>query len=271
MSNPIYLAEACQNTFLIADCINSTFVTDEFLDAIHAHLVESKRDDALLLVNGQSVNGFLITDMVVLGADKQLGDFCGNGARACAAYLYDKYPQYKEFYLRGKKNNLLLTQHDRQNYSVDLPAVNFALNQKFISDEHFFKLHHDFYLYAYQNKIFYYSDMMEPHLILNEALSADEVELLGQELNKDSRMFPMGINLTVYHSKNNILDAVTFERGVQRLTRSCGTGACCVAAFYLKGKTGTVRIKNPGGILNIYNQKNGVRLQGPGLVTGRLN
>lgn len=271
MSNPIYLAEACENTFLIVDCINSTFVNQQFLDDIHACLIESNRDDALILVNGKEEQGCLVTDMLVLGADKQLGDFCGNGSRACAAYLYSIYPQYKEFSIRGKDKNHILTQHDGQNYSIDLPSVNFVLNQKFIGQAQLFELQHDLYIYRYKRKLFYYSDIMEPHLILNEHLTAEEVQHLGHEINQNSSMFPLGINLTVYHSKKEVIEAITFERGVQRITKSCGTGACCAAAFYLKGKVGKVQIKNPGGILKIYNQKNGVRLEGPGLVTGRLN
>lgn len=271
MHSPIYLAEACQNTFLIVDCMGSVAVDNQLVDFVHSCLIESNRDDALILVNGKDEQGCFTTDMLVLGMDKQFADFCGNGSRACAAYLYNKYPQYKAFSIRGKTKNHLLSQHDYQNYSVDLPAVNFILNQKFIGDAHSFELHNNLYTYAYKNKLLYYSDMMEPHLLLNEQLSAEEVHQLGQELNQNSHIFPIGINLTVYHSTNEMVQAVTFERGVQRLTQSCGTGACCVAAFHLKGNVGKVQINNPGGSLNVYNQKNGVRLEGPGQVTGLLN
>ncbi|TAL64685.1 MAG: hypothetical protein EPN84_02935 [Legionella sp.] len=270
MLNSIYLAEACENTFIIVDCLDETEVSQCVLDELHICLVQTKRDDALILINGQQEQDALSAEMLVFGADKLFGDFCGNGSRACAAYLYATYPQYKRFFIRAQNKHRALTHYGNDDYAIELPSVNFVPNEKFIHQLETFKKESEFYQFQFGGKTFFYSDVIEPHLILNEQLSEEAIEALGIELNLQKELFPLGINLTVFYKneQDQQLETVTFERGVRRLTKSCGTGACCAAAFYLKGKPGAINVQNPGGLLQIYNKKSSVRLQGPGVVTG---
>ncbi|KTC64746.1 diaminopimelate epimerase (plasmid) [Legionella adelaidensis] len=270
MRHTIYLAEACQNTFIIVDCLQSSSLDSEDVDYIHAALLESKRDDALILINSYKMNSSLSIEMRVLGVDKRFADFCGNGSRACAAYLYAHYPQYKQFFIRAKKKNHLLTHHGENEYSTELPPVNFHPDPKFIAKEDAFQKDDEGYFMYFYHKKFYYTDIMEPHLILNERLSLEETYKFGARLNQEKALFPAGINLTVFHYGLSMqhLFAVTFERGIQNLSQSCGSGACCAGAFYLKEKVGQIKVKNPGGLLTIFNYKNGITLKGPSIITG---
>lgn len=66
--------------------------------------------------------------------------------------------------------------------------------------------------------------------ILNFDLSNQILNLLGLELNNMKSVFPKGINLNVARVLNhNIIEYRTFERGIDRETYACGTGATAVA------------------------------------------
>lgn len=267
----MYLGEACQNTFIIADCLNASAINEAMFETIHKNLLWSQRDDALILINKQNEQEKLVVEMLVLGADKTLGDFCGNGSRACAAYLYDKYPEYEQFYIRAAGQKRVLNNEGKGIYSIEMPKVNFDPNPKFVNPSALLLQPNDCFSYTIGNHTLFYTDIIEPHLILNKSLTDSEVERLGRELNCNKDVFPNGINLTVFSetSQQNVVQAVTFERGVQRLTKSCGTGACCTAAFYLAGNEGKIYVLNPGGKLEIKVHKQGVQLRGPAIVTGK--
>ena len=58
------------------------------------------------------------------------------------------------------------------------------------------------------------------------------------------------MNFAVYKKSDGSLDVLTYERGVEDLTLSCGTGSVASAiAAHLAGMTGTrVDVRNPGGL-----------------------
>ena len=187
--------------------------------------------------------------MAVLGLDGVIAEFCGNGARVCAAFLYTKYLQ-KRVFLSTPSGIHALEKHGDL-YSVKLPLASFALNKKFVADAQQFK------------KLGYtYVNMLEPHLILEKELSDEELFSLGQELNQRKDLFPHGINVNVCRVlKEGHLFVKTYERGVQRLTQSCGTGSMSCAAFYKS--QGVVSVSTPGGQLQILLQEDGIVLIGP--------
>jgi diaminopimelate epimerase len=133
-----------------------------------------------------------------------------------------------------------------------LPPASFALNQAFIAD-----------VEAYKNLGgVCFVDMLEPHLIIQEALMDEELLLIGRKLNQRVDVFPHGINVNAWHLlENGHLFVKTYERGVQRLTRSCGTGSVSCAAF-CKSR-GNMFVSTPGGELAITMHKEGIELKGP--------
>lgn len=262
-----FLAEACGNTFLLVDCLSSSIVSDTLKKRIHTDLLKLNRDDALILVNGQEKSGSLYVKMLVLGADGLLGEFCGNGARACAAYLYQHYPAYKKFFITTEKNVHELMRYSDELYSIKLPTVNFIPNQIFIQSQEIFQNPQAPNQFQYEGKTFYYADALEPHLLLPEPIDPNELFILGRQVNKNTALFPLGINITAFTiERDKVLKAVTYERGVQRLTQSCGTGASCAAAFYLQGSSGEVTVINPGGLLKINQHPHYLELKGPAML-----
>ncbi len=247
-----YLAEACQNTFILYDCLESTSLEYAFLEEAHSFLEKEGRDDALILTAGHLIEDAFYTRMVVLGCDRALGEFCGNGARACAAYLVNKYPHIQNFYLQTKQGNHLLKSYGNGLYSVLLPSAEFKLNETFITNPSLFK----------RGDPLCYVEVLEPHLVMHKEMSDEDLFALGKELNQNRELFPHGINLNAYHVlEDGTLFVKTYERGVQRLTRSCGTGSSACSAFYQP--SGKVPVQTPGGLLEILLQPDGIELKGP--------
>jgi len=244
-----YLAESCQNTFIIIDCQSEASLSDALLIQAHKCLLKEKRDDALILFHRQSSGGAVILQMGVLGCDGLLGEFCGNGARAVAGYLCHFYATSFPVYLKTEQGLHLLSDCGEGLYSVHLPSARFALNPKFV--------HADF-VKEYDLQ---YVEMLEPHLLLQKKISDEELLLLGAKLNARKDLFPLGINVNAWSSLgDDQLFVKTYERGAQRLTKSCGTGSVsCAAAF----KKQHVYVTTPGGILEISATATGMTLKGP--------
>jgi diaminopimelate epimerase len=247
-----YLAEACRNTFVLFDCLDESYKEELFFYRARQMLQDENRDDALILSEGELEGDAFSTRMLVLGLDGTFGEFCGNGARACASYLFKNYPFLKKIFLKTPHGRHQLLQHEDGKYSIKLPAARFQYNSKFVADIDQFQAKYPFR----------YVEMVEPHLVVEEKMSDEKLFQLGRELNQQKELFPLGINLSAWH----VLDqdwifVKTYERGVQRLTKSCGTGAMSCATVY-KGQ-GMIHALTPGGALEINFDGEGIQLKGP--------
>ncbi len=236
-----FLAEACQNTFVFFDCIE-TPPDCRLWERAHAALLKEGRDDAIILTLESKVKTTLYLKMHVLGLDGKFGEFCGNGARSAAVYLFSNYPEYKEFFIVTRRGTYPLLSLGKAIYAVHLPKVQFSKSKV--------------------NSI-PYGEILEPHLALEKSLSDRDLCSVGSHLNQKKTLFPEGINVNAWEVLSpNLISVKTYERGVQRLTKSCGTGASVCASLYLKGE-GRVFVKTPGGPLLIRVQKEHLELIGP--------
>lgn len=250
-----YLAEACENTFVLVDALEGSYDPKRLFSEAYHYLMAENRDDALILSQGQWEGEYLCMHMLVLGQDGALGEFCGNGSRACAAYLYENYPSIKRFALKTAHGIHPLYSCGSGVYSIKLPPPSFQHNPKFIACPK--KIQSEYHLH--------YVEMMEPHLIVQEEMKDEELLALGRHLNNDKALFPLGINVNACSlMKDGSLFVKTYERGVQRLTRSCGTGSVSCASLLCS--SGHVRVTTPGGGLDIFVDEDGVELKGPAAV-----
>lgn len=247
-----YLAEACRNTFVLFDCLDGSFSEERFFQKARQKLEDENRDDALILAEGKLEGGAFYTRMIVLGLDGALGEFCGNGARACASYLFKNYPFLQKIFLTTSQGAHPLHKYEDGKYSIKLPPARFEYNPKFIANAKLFK----------QKYAFDYVEMIEPHLAVQRKMSNEELFALGRELNQQKDLFPLGINVNAWY----ILDeetifVKTYERGVKRLTQSCGTGSMSCASIYRA--QGIVHVVTPGGSLEVRLENEGIELKGP--------
>jgi diaminopimelate epimerase len=73
---------------------------------------------------------------------------------------------------------------------------------------------------------------------------------IGVEIK--ARYAQTGMNVTYYAVKTaDSIASVTFERGVEAFTLSCGTGALAAARIHLGDKDGTCQVQVPGGELQV--------------------
>lgn len=250
------LAESCQNTFLLVDCLKESVLTPLFLKLVHAKLLKENRDDALILYAFQPGPEASVLKMAVLGCDGELAEFCGNGSRAVAAYLFAYYPIESPLYLETAQGLHLINSCGKGLYSTKLPQARFEINPRFIKG--------CFHL-PYPAR---YVEMLEPHLVVEANLSDKELFQLGRQLNAKKEIFPQGINVNACHIlSEGYLSVKTYERGVQRLTKSCGTGSLCCSALYGTKQT---KVKTPGGLLKVISNKKGMILKGPALLSKML-
>lgn len=251
-----YLTEACQNTFVLFDCIDEKKISRSVLKQARQCIENENRDDALILLNGHSKFSSFFVELIVLGLDGQIAEFCGNGARACAAYLFSAYPHFKKQFLKTSHGCHPLSKCNDAVYSVKVPPAKFEWNRKFVTDPEFLKARYDLE----------YVETGEPHLIIKQFLEDEQLVSIGRELNKQNWLFPYGINVNAWSElKEGELFVKTYERGVQRLTKSCGTGSMACAAFY--SPKGTVQVKTPGGQLSVTFSEDKIELTGEGLLT----
>ncbi|MES2345255.1 MAG: hypothetical protein V4494_04890 [Chlamydiota bacterium] len=243
-----YLAEACENTFLLFDCLKTQSLDSKTLKKAHERLKESNRDDAIILVHGINEEHSFTAQIVVLGLDGVLAEFCGNGARAAAAFLFTHYPKKERLFLRTKYGKHQIFKHSDGSYSILLPPAQFPSRSQFLPNG--------------APLGFHYVEVFEPHLIFEGNISDKELMDIGSSLNQNKDLFPLGINVNAWHRvREDSLFVKTYERGVQRLTKSCGSGSIACASFYKK--KGRVAITTPGGNLEVTFSLNHVELKGP--------
>jgi diaminopimelate epimerase len=116
---------------------------------------------------------------------------------------------------------------------------------------------------------FFWTETLEPHLVTFETIEEDELHDLGLYLNHHQRhYFPLGINLNKAEitSEGN-MTVTTFERGVNRITAACGTGATsCVmlakALGYLESNADVV-ISLKGGQIMVHTRQGKAIMSGP--------
>jgi len=86
---PYLYGDGCQNTFIIFDLLAYPhYFTDTFIENAHKALLREERDDALILLPTTDSDTVI---MKVLEPDGSFANFCGNGARVIAAYLYKQF------------------------------------------------------------------------------------------------------------------------------------------------------------------------------------
>ena len=118
-----------------------------------------------------------------------------------------------------------------------------------------------------------------PHIVIDRMYwpVRKEIKPKIKSLRSHPSLGEAGANVTLFNRlKDGNLQAVTFERGVEDYTLSCGTGVLAAGLVELS-KTGkdTIDVTNPGGTLNVrIDSKNqSIYLTGPAryVFRGQLN
>jgi len=239
-SNPIPIfADSNGNSFLIFDYIQNTHHHDpKYVRSCHAPMFELI-DSALVLEKLYENDLNIVLKMFVY----EPGDgFCGNGARAVSHFLHKKYPNVgKKFCIQSDTllHSLIYSKEAERYYAEMGPTVFEDIYQIFsIGKGSSFNVE----LPGGKIILLNYSQTAEPHLITFDDISEEEHVLLGKLLNNDEKFkkqFPIGINVNkvlLLKDKPNSIFLSTFERGIERVTKACGTGSVSAVALCIKNK-----------------------------------
>ncbi|NLL36864.1 MAG: diaminopimelate epimerase [Fretibacterium sp.] len=209
--------------------------------------------DGLLVVEKASDADFT---MRIFNADGSESDMCGNGARALARYAHHTG-------LAGASMTFK-TGAGLMKATVTPPWVELDMGRIDLSKGTFDKkLRASDREFCYSSLVVGVSHCV---LLLDEDLSTEEKRLMGREIRNNEALFPGGTNVSfVLPFGENEVRAVTYERGVEDLTESCGTGSAAVALVLstVKGYGSPIRVHNPGGVNEVrfeYEEPSGVRV-----------
>ena len=197
--------------------------------------------DGLMAVERAREAGDADFRMRIFNADGSEAAMCGNGARALARYAYE----------RGIAASPMrfVTGSGTVEATVEPPFVELDMGRLDLAGGVFGRS-----LRAGGVPFpFVFLTVGVPHCVLlaDEAYSADAMREMGREVRGNTELFPDGANVTfARRSASGEVAAVTYERGVEDLTDSCGTGcvAVAVAAVLVWGMDAPVRVVNPGGV-----------------------
>lgn len=194
--------------------------------------------DGLLLTLPSSKANFC---MKLFNADGSEAEMCGNGARCIARFAYE----------RGiaSRSMTFETLAGAVKARVDGSWVELVMNG-FVWQEEWMERQLRFVGETWRCA---WIDTGVPHLVMlcSQLPDRDTCRSVGAAARNELSLFPQGTNVTfTCPAGRGELEAVTYERGVEDLTDSCGTG-CVAAAFAARrlwGMGSVVEVANPGGV-----------------------
>ncbi len=185
---------------------------------------------------GIGADGLLILDkssradykMRIINRDGSEAEMCGNGARCIAAYIVrNKKPRKKLFTIETLAGNIYATAANEvarvqlsapTGYQPDIPLT---VNDRRMRVS--------------------YIDTGVPHaIVFVDGLEGIDVAGIGRVIRHHERFGPRGTNVNFVEQVNErLVNARTYERGVEGETKACGTGSVAVAIVaYLKANPG---------------------------------
>ena len=237
---PFAKAHGNGNDFIIVEDKGSDY-SDEELANLARKICRRKTSlgaDGVLILGSSCIGDF---SMRLFNADGSEGEMCGNGARCIARYAYEKG--------HARKDMIFETKSGLISARVNPPYVSIEMGKIDISN---IKEGNVETAEARLPYLAFHAGV--PHCVvfvqgLNE-IARDDLLTLARNLRKKGTIFDEGTNVNFVEVKNDHLIAMTYERGVEEFTMSCGTGsiACCVASHLRYNTSTTIEVKNPGGI-----------------------
>ncbi|MDO5116037.1 MAG: diaminopimelate epimerase [Synergistaceae bacterium] len=232
------------NDFLVMDNMSLTLDGDELSRC--ARLLCRRREalgaDGLLVAEPSSSADF---KMRLFNRDGSEGEMCGNGARCIARFAFEKGIAPSEDMSFETLGGTVHAVAKGDRVTLDLAPVSLA---GAVTDA---KASVDGYEFSYT-----FLTVGVPHVVIFERERRRRFEdyaPLGRAIRGRLDLFPQGANVNfalLTEKRGGGLDVMTYERGVEDMTLSCGTGSTASAiAGLLLGVTGSeVEVVNPGGV-----------------------
>lgn len=221
------------NTFLMVDNTEKRSPRTKKPDFVRNHVGDL---DGVIFVEKVGEKFF----MDYYNRDGSMATFCGNGARAFSQYLIDRgWVKQRKFTFLSRAGEIKVFLDD--GIWVRMPAVSEVKELE---------------VDGYRG---HFVVVGVPHFIL-EVKNVDEVDVekLGRLLRHKTNA-----NVDFYEVAQGFLKVRTYERGVERETKACGTGVTAVF-FVHHSRTGSKEMKVlvPGGTLFLREENGEIYLKG---------
>lgn len=217
--------------------------------------------------NGFGADGFVILrphdeyafEWDFYNLDGSPAEMCGNAARAVSRYY--AYTHHVEQFQFLTKIGLIKAKVSAPDLPSGLVQVQLPMWKEYKTD----------------NSQFTFVNTGVPHAVIDvpQVSDLEALKKLALQIKSLPQFQKSGVNVTfkVSLSKENTIQAITFERGVENFTLSCGTGAIAAAVCHAEGKSPfDLVVQVPGGVLSVQAQDGGdpgVTLSGEGHIIGR--
>lgn len=231
------------NDFIVIDNMEQRYDSEQ-LRGLAIKLCRRKEyigGDGILVAEPSLLRDF---KMRIFNSDGSEGEMCGNGARCLARFAYENQIVRKTDMIfetlsgdvsasvNGGMALLDLATVELGDVVIDAPAT--------VSDFDF---------------DYTFLTVGVPHVVVFQKArdrSDEDYRRIGRAIRNLEEHFPNGANINFVFPREamNELFALTYERGVEDLTLSCGTGSTATAiAACLRGMAGkVVDVWNPGGL-----------------------
>lgn len=242
------------NDFLVLDNMALRYDT-EFLSNLAARACRRRQAvgaDGLVVAEPSAAADF---KMRIFNPDRTEGEMCGNGARCVSRFALD-YGIAKTGELTFETlGGMVRAVVDGGLVTMDLAPVSL---RGMVTDGRLC-VGEDEFEYSFIT-------VGVPHCVIFERERSrrfEEYAPVGRAIRRRSDLFPQGthVNFAVMGGEADMIDIMTYERGVEDMTLSCGTGSVASAIVsWLSGRTGPdVRVKNPGGVngVSLLRSENG--------------
>lgn len=206
--------------------------------------------DGLLLVVRHD-DGIYGMDM--LNPDGTHAEMCGNGIRCVARLAYERGYLASGILRSGGRDYAIVHAEDIAQgipaFKVDIPIRTHSDDFTFFSEGESFVgrviegLHPDLRFTALS--------LGNPHIVAEvEKIDLQLLAELGERVKQCNKLFPRGVNVSLYERRTNGIFVATYERGAG-ITLSCGTAmtASATAATLLKivAEGSRIEVTNRGG------------------------
>jgi diaminopimelate epimerase len=162
--------------------------------------------------------------------------FCGNGARCAVKFAFEQ--------------NIISGTKTRFN-AID--GIHFAEKQNDLISLEMLPVKR-----ISKNKEDYVLNTGSPHYVSFKPIKDTNIIEYGKSIRYSPEFYNDGINVNIAEESNKELKMLTYERGVESETYSCGTGATAVGLVYFEENDinkGNININVKGGKLNVRAHK----------------
>jgi diaminopimelate epimerase len=290
------LYDACGNALLLVQLSKPLAFDDGELRGKLRRLGLLNQADSVMVLTGDpsrhEIQGYHVSMDVFeprgidsSGLPGSWSTMCGNGIGAVASFLASRCPGVKRFRARTRSGDVLVSCLSDGRFSASMGR--FTMHPEDLAP---YVRDRDFgWIRAVAERRFRAGRILaglsgyragsgridgEPQLVVfvdDGAKDLSELVKLAGELGpfvgSDKRVFPLGVNVNLvapHPGRHDQVLACTFERGVDYVTGSSGTGATAVGASFLSAAEGLseVEVCMPGGVLGISRDGDEYRLQG---------